>query len=589
MIKTIYKLAAMATELGGTVYEIAQGGGLLSAARFLELHTKKEDEKLPENVLLVTEAYVRFADREELDRIFLYHENMQSDNARTDRELLKEGSIEDGKLVILYERLSGLAAKGYHCIYRRSADGHNGRAFAHYHAAFGENKRMIPFQMWDSSAYFMGNGHNRALLVTTNFEQVFVMPDIQAVRESIWVVHAEQLIREKYDVQFYAERMRWKKEEGEFPEEYMRLQYQIEFMKQNYPEIFELVWSRNYLKRFEGAGITVGVCMDYYSSFAVCMMPDGTISRIQNFVHEEISLETMSDIIKKVIISSEETYKVTVAKVYFTLVDNGNDCAKIPAFEDFVKQGLPEVEYVDYYTAIMHAYAGDEAVKGMKENDIALLCDFSEARMAWTVIRKCKQGSYEKIYRTEEPYPEDGIYYLDEDFSHVYEETFQDVYEDEFGAPVVPGLREVMWSDMDHFMLDGALRELGINGWKRENRKAFQKMHCDWIRIKRQLLRSDSAPILFQNSYLSITMDYPIERLEKCFAPILRNCDDILKVLFQESGVSKEELSVILLMGENCEYPFVQKHLEEVIGKKIGIVNMLECVAARGAILSKAI
>lgn len=605
MIKTIYKLAALATELGGTVYEIAQTGGLLSAARFLELHTKKENEKQPENVQLVTEAYIRFEDREELDRIFLYHENMQSDNAAADRELLKEGCIEDGKLVILYEKLSGLAAKGYHCIYRRAADGHNGRAFARYHAAFGENRMMIPFQMWDSSAYFMGNGRNRALLVTTDFEQVFVMPDIQAVLESICVVHAEQLIREKYDVQFYVERMRWKKEKGEFPEAYMRLQQQIEFVREYYPEIHKLVWSRNYLKRFEGVGVTVGICMDYGRSVAVCLMPDGTISRISNveregersddskycfagfedYVHEEISVENMSDIIKKVIVSAEETYKVTVDKVFFTLTDNGSDCTEKPVCEEFVKQGVPEVEYVDYYTAIMRAYAKNEAVKELKEDDIALVCELSEVRMAWTIIRKCKQDSYEKIYRTEEPYPEDGIYYLDEDFSHVYENTFQDVYEDEFGDPVVPGLREVMWSDMDHFMLDAGLREFGIVGWKQGNRKAFQKMHCDWIRIKRQLLRNDSSPIQFQNSYLSFTMDYPIGRLEKCFAPILRNCDDILQVLFRESGVSKDVFGTVLLMGENCEYPFVQKHFEELTDKKPVIVNMLECVAARGAVL----
>ena len=150
---------------------------------------------------------------------------------------------------------------------------------------------------------------------------------------------------------------------------------------------------------------------------------------------------------------------------------------------------------------------------------------------------------------------------------------------------MVPGLREVMWSDMDHFMLDAGLRVLGIDNRKPGNKKALEKMRNDWLRIKRQLLRNNNAIIMFCNVYFSISMDYPIGRLEKCYAPILRNSDRALDVLFEKASVSKEQVAAVVLAGENCEYPFVQRYLEKYTGKIPEMVNMPEFVAARGAVL----
>ena len=150
---------------------------------------------------------------------------------------------------------------------------------------------------------------------------------------------------------------------------------------------------------------------------------------------------------------------------------------------------------------------------------------------------------------------------------------------------MVPGLREVIWSDVDHFMLDAGLSAFQIDAEKPGNKKAIMKMHGDWMRIKRQLMRNNSVPITFQNDYLCMVEDYPIERLETCFAPIQRNADVALDELFKESGISEKDISAVVLLGENCEYPFVQKHLQERLGKKICRVNLLECVAARGCTL----
>lgn len=600
MINKIKQLAGIAMELGGTTYEIAQEGGLLSALCFLERHVKSNKPNPPENVKLVTEVFVRFADREEPDRVFLY-----TDDMRSDKELLEEGCIQEGKLVIAYERLETLAAKGYKCIYNRAEDGHNGRSFAYYHLAFGENKMMVPFKMWDSSAFFMGNGHNRALFVTTKFERLFVMPDMYAVRESIRVVCAENLIRERHDVRFNVERMRWKKETGTLPEEYGKLYQQKAYIKANYPEEYEAVWNKKKQQSVADEKVSVGICMDYCRTFGVCRMPDGTMRRIPNterdagmsndrkyefggykkFFDPDTAIANLPGILRNIITSTEMTYQVTVDKIYVTVVDNALSASLLSGDSAMMEADLPEIEYVDYYAAVMNAYSGAEAIKHMKENETALFYDFSELRVAPALIEKLPDGTFRLVHRVEREDPEEYIFSEEDDFSYVYKNTFQDVYEDEFGEPMVPGLREIMWSDMDHFMLDAGLREIGVADRKPANKKAFDRMHGDWGMIKKQLQRNNSAPIRFDNGYLSITMDYPIGRFEKCFAPILKNADAALDALFAQAGISKEEISAVILAGENSEYPFVQKRLEQYTGKKADMVNMPECVAARGAVL----
>ncbi|MGN0168457.1 MAG: hypothetical protein ACI4AB_10470 [Acetatifactor sp.] len=168
-----------------------------------------------ENVTAVTEVYVQFDDTKDLDRVFLYLDNGNAKEdlsdeklAQADRALLDEGRITDGRLVIAYDRLKGLAEQGYKCLYHRSPDGHNGKAFVRYMKAFGDNRTMLPFQMWDSKAVFIGNGLNHALSVATELESLFVMPDIHTVQESIRVSRAENVIREKYDIDFRIGRIR---------------------------------------------------------------------------------------------------------------------------------------------------------------------------------------------------------------------------------------------------------------------------------------------------------------------------------------------------------------------------------------------
>ena len=391
MINTIQKLAEMAIELGGSAYKAAERGGILSASRFLSIHTEGDNGKMPENVKVVTEVYVRFEGREELDRIFLYAEGMQSD-----KELMRAGCIEDGKLVVAYDKLTGLAERGYMCFYHRSPDGHNGRAFAYYHAAFGEKKCMLPFKMWDSSAEFVGNGHNRALLVTTAFESVFVMPDIRTVRKSI---------------------------------------------------------------------------------------------------KDEVRNKEVKDNARNV--------------------------------------------------------RDKEVIEQMKVKDIALVYDFNELRVAVALTEKCPDNTLRLLHRIEMEAPE---------------------------------IQEIPGADLEQFVKDDELRALGIDDKRPADRKALENIRRDRNRVKRQLRRNDSAVIIFDNGYWYVTMDYPIERLEKCYAPILKNSEVIMDRLFEETGVSKIEVSVVILAGENGEYPFVKKYLEQYTGKTGVIVNW-GCTLSENVIL----
>ena len=149
-----------------------------------------------------------------------------------------------------------------------------------------------------------------------------------------------------------------------------------------------------------------------------------------------------------------------------------------------------------------------------------MLYDFREEEPLLALIRKVSDDGYETLCTEKIDFPEDSLYEEGEDFSAVYEDTFQDVFEDEFGELYNPGLREVLWSDADHFMLDAGLRALGISDGKEIDRKAWENIH----------------------------------------------------------------ISAVLLAGAESEYPFVMEHLKEITGAEICRINALETVGARGAI-----
>ena len=653
-IKKIKKLVDTAIELGGTVYEVAGDSGLLSASHFLELAFDEQitpEKVLSEDMTVVTEVYVHFPETGEMDRIFLW-----SKNAAKDCRLKEEGCIQDGKLVIEYDRLQSLHEKGYHCLYHRSADGHNGKSFVRYQNAFGNDRKMLPFQLWDNSFSFVGNGFNQALLVRTAFETVFVMPDIYAVQESIKVYHAENIIREKYNANFSAERIPVKakvteelknirkaifgrSEMSEYKElrnSYRRLIYQIAHIKVFYPDVYATVWSEEFSPddekarvNFDEAEAVLAISLSGYDNcYGVCLLEDGSLKRVPNLnCLRDIPLEQkykfrgygdilnagvagsrMALIMKDILQSAEFMLDVNVAKIYVTHVGDLPDVAQITeamkkrrakaekkgnaetnvsliAYEEIADQNLdglglikwaakqakiPEIVYVDSITAVVNAYEKADERNQLKNQEIALIYDFSESNVVVTLVRKQEDASLEVIAKEEDFAPELGIY--DE----------HEIDEDEYN----PSLEWVLGNSMDHFMMNAGLRALGITGENEVDEEAFEELRSSAPRVKRQLRRNDIAKIFFNNGYLSMVEDFPIDRLESCFEPVLKKNERFLRDVIREAGLSMEDIAKVYLAGEETEYPFVRKRIAEITQKSVCRINASQCAAARGAVLS---
>ncbi|MBR3769674.1 MAG: hypothetical protein IKL06_03985, partial [Lachnospiraceae bacterium] len=434
MTERICKLVNTVTELGGTVYDVAEDAGLISANDFLKLHFEGKEEKFRRNVQMVTEVYVKaeINQKEVLEQVFLCAEDEM-----LDLHLLNAGTVTEGKFIIDYENLKTLGLKGYQCLYHRREDGHNGTSFTLFYSAFKDNRKMFPFKMWEPDRIFIGNGFNRALLVETDFESVFVMPDIQMVREALCVFHAENMIQDIYQNNFQIERIDMEDlkvyetlrndredivgmgrvpDDEQLPKSYQRLFYQKAYIRTYYPKEYEEIWNREKKiekskTRAKNERVSLGICLVGCEAYGVCQMADGTIRRIPQLeclAETPLNLsygfktaggdEDVVAIIKKIIFVVESVYKVTVEKLYVTVAKAGQEDSD--SFEEIKKilamkqDELQEIEYVDYVTAIMKAYEKEETVSKMKGNEIALVYDFREEGLFLGLVKKEENGKY---------------------------------------------------------------------------------------------------------------------------------------------------------------------------------------------------
>lgn len=648
-LSKIQKLINTARELGGTLYDVAADSGLLSANHFMEQNFEEQitgEHLFPGDLTVVTEVYVQFPETSKLDRIFLY-----SDNAEKDIRLLKEGSIRNGKLVIEYDRLELLHAKGYKCIYSRAEDGHNGKAFVYYNNSFGNDKKMLSFHLWDDCFTFVESGFHQALMVRTSLGVEFVMPDVHAVQECMRTIYAENLIREDNRPDFRIERIDMEEEEiqravldrksgiwesvssekyEKLPESYKRLLYQITYIKVHYPRVYEQVWSEEFepedettIINWDELAVSVGICLSDGASYGVCLMQDGTIKRIPN---QKLAYDTplnlkykfpgygnilnagtagsrMGIIMKEIVKSAENMLRISVNKVAVTHV------GELPEHSDIVKlmEGrmkrasqkgttetdadliayaeiadknmngldlinwaanlaeLPGFKYVDSVTAMVKAYEGTEE-NGLKDKEIGLVYDFSQTDFILTLVRMHEGKELEVILRDKIEYPEDYLYEPENDFS--------------------PGLDQILGNKIDYFMLNAGLRALGIYGQEEVDREAFDELRRSIPRVKRQFIRNDKAKLFFDNGYVNMMEDYPIEDFAECYIPVLKRNKEFLKEFISKAGIDMEDISKIYLAGEKTEYPFVRESIKSILPKKQCSVNASECVAARGAVLS---
>ena len=185
---------------------------------------------------------------------------------------------------------------------------------------FRSKRRMLPFQYWADEYTFLGDGRNRAILVRTPYEEVFVMPDIFAVEQAIKTYEAERLIRAKDDPAFFIERVKFNKKEfmanleklipevfpkhwlmayqrHELAESYRKLIYQVCYIRYYYEDIYKKVWNKTYqpylfetecpaLKKAKG---TLGIALGMEESYVVFAEEDGIIKRVPAFLEGEYS------------------------------------------------------------------------------------------------------------------------------------------------------------------------------------------------------------------------------------------------------------------------------------------------------------
>lgn len=385
-VNKIKKMINTARELGGTVYNVAADSGLLSAFHFMELlfdEAVTGEVIMPQHMTVVTEVFVKYSQTEELERIFLY-----SRNAARDDELIKEGCIEDGKLIIAYDRLKFLHDKGYRCYYQR-ADENSGLSSNRFKEVFGNDQQRITFHLWDSEFCFVGCGFNQALFVKTMFETAFVMPDIYAVEQSIKAVYAEKIIRERYEPAFSLERVGWDrsvmeelenirntlfrraKMQGEFrfSDSYRILTCQIAYIKVHYSDVYEMVWDDNFemederrnINWDENEEVTLGISISESEGFyAVFRTKNGNIVRVpdmeytfdtplfqkykfRGYLHLKsagVAASRLALALKHIIQSAQFMFDITVKKVYITCVDGLPTKKEIQDFIEMRKSRL---------------------------------------------------------------------------------------------------------------------------------------------------------------------------------------------------------------------------------------------------------
>ena len=587
LIYKIKKMADTAIELGGTVYEIAEESGFLSAVEYMELHFGEkavDEDQYSEDITVVTEVYVPLNGMEELTRIFLY-----SEDASLDAELIKEGKIEDGRLVIEQKEIHKLCDSGFH--------------------------KISDYKFWKSDVVFAENGFRQGLLVKTRYETVIVMPDFYSVEESLRVVEAEARIRERYDPGFCIEKINYPGETGS----YRRLASQISFIRNFYPKVYELVWSKGEIFEEETKEFTfdipdaiISINIGEHSSLGVCMTEDGRIRRIPDIncakdtpdnlkytfdgcgdiLNAGVAFSKMALIMKAMYQAAELVLDVNVTKAVITfsgripgkeeitkaMLERKSTRLDLLAYEEIksdhldgrgliVKAAglakLPETEIADPAVSIAAAYEAYARDGMLSLGEIALIYDLGEEYFTASLIQKNQDVRFEKIGEQLICFPK---------LSDMKNAA------DSFSVTLDQDMRE--------FMLAQGLRAIGITGKREADRKAFEELTDSIPRVKRQFTRNDCAKLIFHNGYLEMTEDYPVERFEKCYRTVYKKTREAMMQLFSETGFALEDVSKIFLAGAESRYPFLWKDIEEYTGKKVCIIDHLECAAAKGAVIS---
>merc|ERR1719399_2576579 len=101
-------------------------------------------------------------------------------------------------------------------------------------------------------------------------------------------------------------------------------------------------------------------------------------------------------------------------------------------------------------------------------------------------------------------------------------------------------------------------------------------------KTKKILSANPQAPIAIESFMEDIDVKGQIERddfLEMC-APLMDRFQKVIETAFEASGLTKEEVASVELVGGSCRVPAIQKRLTDYFGKEPSkTLNFDECVA----------
>lgn len=235
--------------------------------------------------------------------------------------------------------------------------------------------------------------------------------------------------------------------------------------------------------------------------------------------------------------------------------------------------GLKEAKYVGSINATVTAFeefarknAPNE--KLLEENEIGLIYEMSENQVELHLFIKEENGAFHLIDRRNTYGPVNDDYY-----------DADELEEDEYS----PDFDYVLGYALEEFMLSEGLRALGIYGETESDERAFEELRNSAPKVRQQLRRCDSAKVIFNNVYLSMLKEFPIERFERCYKPLLERNKRFLEEFLSNTDYSMDDIKKVYLVGSEWQYPFVRKYIEEIVGEKACYLAPFDCVAARGA------
>lgn len=636
----MYGLYNTAVELGGTIYKVAEDSDFLSAFEYIEAWTNPESNEevlCPDNMTVVVECFVQLEESDEEEQIFLY-----SPQGEKEEVLQKAGKRKDGRFLIPEKALKELAEEGFFCLYNRRADGRNGKSFVRYNNAFGEKRRMVKFTFREEKFEYVGDGWNRALLIKTPVEEVFVMPDVFAVEQAVKTYYAERLIRKTINPRFFIERI----EEGNkelmpnmekliaeiFPEHwlgayrsgkiaasYKKMIYQICYIRYFYENIYRQVWSEDYkpyvlTAKFPGAANrtgTLGIALGTEESYAVYAEKNGKVRNIPRFLEGEdaensrycfpgtgdlcnagIAYSELALTYKLILQNTEIVSDTAVQKVNVIVAGNTPSRSDITmAIRDRKENADLEKNPKMNLERMADIQLEGRNLDGMdiirEAGNLAGLPDFhAKSRLCMAVAR---------AYNAEEKYRlEEGeralVFYLD---NTAFEAGFVEKRDGKLNCMAHTYSSDYPTKEMqeaDKCLLEkmkGAvcptLVTLGISVDDEKNRKAFEAVCADIGRVKRQFSRNDTANILFDNGWLSFTEFLAIDDYRECLVPLYKKCTEIIDELQKRQGI--DSVSKLYLAGNRSEDVSLWEYLEEHYQKEVCILGDLEQVTALGAAL----